>query len=114
MDTKPLIRTLRRGEWLSIGDVQITYEWLYREDSDRVMLVVSDPAKPFLRRLRAVFVSPSETALIADGIRVGVHSKRKPQLSSVRLAVWAPGKPITPGRLFERKAICAIGVPRTD
>jgi hypothetical protein len=103
MNSKPLIRTLRRRGWLSIGNLQITYEWLYREDGDDcVMLVVSDPAKPFPRRLRPVYMSPGETASIADGISVAIHSKRKPQPCSVQLAVWAPGKPITPGRLFER------------
>jgi hypothetical protein len=105
MISKPLIRTLQRQKWVSVGDYQMSYQGLFHDEEDGliVVVVVSDTTKRFPRRMKSAFLRLGNKVTIAPGIIVEVHQKKKPQQSAVQLAIWAPGMPITPGRVSDRR-----------
>jgi hypothetical protein len=99
-----LVRKLRHQHWISVGDIQFTYEYLDREEGQPVaMIVVSDPSQKGRGRLRPVFLGMSDEQEIAPGIKIKLSSQQKPQASAIQIAIHAPGMPITRGFIWQRK-----------
>lgn len=68
----PLIQEITKSDRLSIGDVSVFYEW-YDRDERLVMLIVSDPSKPFAYRSKPHFLKGGGVVCLPNGAFVALQ-----------------------------------------
>jgi hypothetical protein len=92
------MRCLKLRQAVSVGDTIIVFEDFDPKDRE-VLLSVNRPSEDRFWR-RPILVGAGKRVQACPGVEVEVND---PKPGSIRLAIFAPGVPITPGWLWQRR-----------